>query len=165
MKKILLLTTILSSVTLFAQIPTIEPIIDFKKNSGFDSSNIPVYKWEAYTSHGVVIFGVNKTKAEAEWVINDFTKRNKKNAYEPIGHVIVKTETTSLDYFKKFKDKHSRGYKVLMQRDVIALRMMKVSNMNEAANFIASVTKKDKNEAFEYVFKLSNNYKTYTIDY
>jgi len=166
MKKLFLLFTSLMYMSLWAQIPTIEPLIDYKKNTGFDESDIiKGYKWEAYTSHGVIIFGVNKSKADAEWVIEDFTKRNQKNAYKPIGHIIKEVEITSPGYFAKFKKKYPKGYKVLMQRDVIALRMIKISNLTEAANFIESVTKKNKDEAFQHVFNLSNNFRRYTIDY
>jgi len=165
MKKILLLTTLLYSITLFGQITTIKPLIDLKKISDDTPDNTHVYKWEAYTAQGVIIFGVNKTKADAEWTIKDFTKRNQKNTYKPITYVIKQTETTSASYFQNFKKKYPRGYKVLMQRDVIALRLIKVKSMNSAASFIESVTKKNNSEAFEYVFKLSNNFKTYSINY
>ena len=124
-----------------------------------------MYKWEAYTGHGAIIFGVNKTKEKAKWVIEDFTERNKKNSYKLIGHVIKETEAKSSSYSNDFQKKYPKGYKVLSPRDVIALRMAKVSNMNDAADFIENTSKKNHTEAFEYVFKLSNTVKKYSIKY
>jgi len=167
MKKILLFIALLFSITLFGQGITIKPLINFSKSSNKNKPNNEnqIHKWEAYTAYGAIIFGVTKSKAEAEWVIKDFTKRNKKNIYKPIGHIIKPTEITSLDYIRNFKKKYPKGYKVLGQRDLIALRMIKVSSLNSAASFIESVTKKNNSEAFEYVFKLNNNFKTYSIEY
>ena len=165
MKKTLLLTAILFSVTLFGQIRPIEPLINIDKSSDSKSQGTQIYQWEAYTSKGALIYGVNKSKADAEWVIEDFTKRNEKNSYKPIGFVIKKSTTNSFEYFEKFKKRFPKGYRVLMPRDLIALRMIKVSNMNDAAAFIESVTKKTNDEAFDYVFKLSNNFKSYSINY
>jgi len=166
MKKIVLFSTLLFSVTLFGQITTIEPLINLNKkidNSNYDDGN-SVYKWEAYTAKGALIFGVSPSKSNAEWVIEDFTKRNEDNAYKPIGFTIKKIETPSTNYVEKFKKKYPKGYNVLSHRNVIALRMAKVSSLNAAATFIESVTKKNNTEAFDYIFKLSNSFKTYGIN-
>ena len=166
MKKILLLTVLLFSATLLSQITPIKPLINLNKTSKSNESNgSQLYKWEAYTTKGALVIGVNKSKADAEWTIKDFTKRNEKNAYKPIGFIIKKAKNNSIEQYYSFKKKYTKGYKVIMPRDVIALRMIKVSSINDAANFIEKVTKKEHSEAFEYVFKLSNNFKTYSINY
>lgn len=166
MKKILLFTALLFSVTLLGQITPIKPLINFNKTTEINESDgSQIYKWEAYTAKGALIYGVNKSKEDAEWVIKDFTKRNEKNSYKPIGFVIKKAKNNSIEQFYNFKKKYTKGYKVLMPRDVIALRMIKVSSLKDAANFIESVTKKNHDEAFEYVFKLSNSFKSYSISY
>ena len=166
MKKILFLAALVFNLTLLGQITPIKPLINLNKNSeSYESNRLQVYKWEAYTQKGALVFGVSKSKADAEWVIKDFTKRNIKNAYKPIGHVIKKSDINSTEFLKTFKKKYPKGYKVLMPRDVIALRMIKISNMNNAADFIDSVTKKNHDEAFQYLFKLSNNFKSYSISY
>jgi len=168
MKNIFLLTALLFSITVFGQTTTIKPLINLKKGSNSTYTNIDhnqVYKWEAYTSHGAIIFGVSKTKSDAEWVISDFTERNKKNAYKPIDHIIKPVKATSIDFIASFKKKYPKGYKVLGHQDLTALRMIKVSSINSAASFIENVTDKNNSEAFEYVFKLNNNFKTYSIEY
>lgn len=154
-------------MTLFAQIRPIKPLINFNKTkeNSTESNSTQIYKWEAYTAKGALIFGVSKSKSDAEWTINDFTKRNEKNSYKPIGFVIKKAKNNSLEQFDAFKRKFPKGYKFLSSRDVIALRMIKVSSMKDAANFIDSMTKKNHDEAFEYVFKLSNSFKSYSINY
>ena len=168
MKKISLLITLLFSISLLGQITPIKPLINLNKTSKSNSNESgasQLYKWEAYTKKGALVIGVNKSKADAEWVIKDFTKRNEKNVYKPIGFIIKKAKNNSIERFYTFKKKYPKGYKVLMPRDVIALRMIKVSGINDASDFIESVTKKEHSEAFEYVFKLSNDFKTYSINY
>lgn len=169
MKKIFLYTALIFSITLFGQVTPIKPMINLNKssetNSSYKSNPNQVYKWEAYTKKGALVIGVNKSKADAQWTIEDFTKRNAKNSYKPIGYVIKKSNKNSLEFYNGFKKKFPKGYKVLMPRDVIALRMIKVGSMNEAADFIDNVTEKNHDEAFEYVFKLSNTFKNYSINY
>ena len=166
MKKTLLFTALLFSITLFGQITPIKPLINLNKaNDSNESDGSQLYKWEAYTAKGALIFGVSKSKEDAEWVIEDFTKRNEKNSYKPIGFIVKKAKNNSIEQFYTFKKKFPKGYKVLMPRDVIALRLIKVSSMKDAANFIENVTKKNHDEAFEYVFKLSNSFKSFSINY
>ena len=167
--KYLLIISLLFSFNSFSQIAsTTAPLIrESITTYTYTTTNYSkdVFKFEIYTAKGVIVFGVAETKEHAQWIVDDFYKRNAKTVFKPYNYVIKKSITTKRNYFDRFKSICPKGYKVLTQRDIIAFRIIKVDGVGLAIDFIQKTTAKNAQESNDYVYDLSSNLKDYRIGY
>lgn len=125
---------------------------------------LEVYKWEAYTAKGVLVFGVSRTKETAEKIIKDFAKRNWNTSAKPLYDHIESTTTENEAYFETFAALCPKGYVILSTAEMAALNVFERDGIKNAAVYFDKLsTDKTYLESMEHVAKLFNDFKPYRI--
>ncbi len=127
------------------------------------NKTINVYKWEAYTASGVIIFGVNRSKRLAQNSFADFFKRNEYSKYKPYHFIVRKSITEDPNYFKLFEAYCPKGYRLLYGKDQAILRICKKEGLSKAAEYYKLISNKPKLMAFTYVRNLYENFMPYRL--
>lgn len=146
MKKLLLITFIALSSALFAQ----------------NTSNYYI-KWEGLSKEGHIIYGISYTKEEAQFVIDDFNRRNAKTKYKMIYKTLKKRTTDDKNLVRTFYDTYPNKYRVLKKSDMAALHIFQIGTFVKAADFLQKSTGLDALETQKHLQQLLKEYKIYRM--
>jgi len=121
-------------------------------------------KWEGVSKEGHIIYGVSYTKEEAQFVIDDFNKRNAYTQYKIVYQTLKKRTAETTDLIRDFYNLYPSKYRVLEKMDVASLHIFQVSNFDKAVDFLKKNTGKDELETQKYLHQLLKDYQLYRLE-
>lgn len=137
-----------------------------KNNSKYVNSNtLTLFKFEAYSGSGIILFGVATSYERAQWIIKDFKYRNRKNKYKPVNSVIKQSVTTDMSYFRKYRVLFPKGYQLLYPHDLTIYRILKVEGKPQAITYTEQAKEFSYDQAIDYVNTLETEYPKYRIGF
>ena len=75
-------------------------------------------KWEGVSKEGHIIYGVSYTKEEAQYVIDDFNRRNLNTKYKIVYQTLKKRTTEESNVVRSFYETYPKKYRVLRTLDI-----------------------------------------------
>ncbi|WP_157366739.1 hypothetical protein [Aquimarina agarilytica] len=144
---------------------TILPLLFFtffyiKMNAQIDTFSC--YKWEGVSKEGHFIYGIAKTKPEAEYIIEDFNIRNARTQFK-LSFFNIKKGSLSAAAYHLFTSQYPRKYRVLTKFDIAAMHIYEISNFDKAASYLIANSNKAENTAKQYLQQLLKEYKIYRL--
>lgn len=127
------------------------------------STDFKCYKWEGVSVDGHFIFGIAKSKTEAQIVIDDFNNRNSKTDYRLSYFNIRRSSIKNKFYFDTFYNEHPRKYRVLKTIDIASLRIFEIGNFERAVIYLNKNSNKNKLESQKYLQKLLKECEIYRL--
>lgn len=147
MKQRLLVLLFILTSTLFAQ-----------KQSNY------YIKWEGVSKEGHIIYGVSYTKEEAQFVIDDFNRRNAKTRYKIVYQTLKKRTTNDEALVRTFYEAYPKKYRVLGQLDLASLHIFQVSSFEKAVAFLKKHMEANDLETEKYLHQLLKDYQLYRLE-
>ncbi len=126
------------------------------------TDNFSCYKWEGVSKEGHFIYGIAKTKPEAEYIIEDFNIRNAKTQFK-LSFFNIKKGSLSAAAYHLFTSQYPRKYRVLSKFDIAAMHIYEISNFDKAASYLVANSNKAENTAKQYLQQLLKEYKIYRL--
>ncbi len=120
------------------------------------------YKWEGVSKEGHFIYGIAKTKPEAEYIIEDFNIRNARTQFK-LSFFNIKKGSLSAAAYHLFTSQYPRKYRVLTKFDIAAMHIYEISNFDKAASYLMANSNKAENAANQYLQQLLKEYKIYRL--
>ena len=115
-------------------------------------------KWEGVSKEGHIIYGVSYTKEEAQFVIDDFNRRNAYTKYKIVFQFLKKRTTNDEDIVSKFYEDNPDKYRVLRRLDIAALHIFQIGNFDKAVEYLVKNTNRGELDAQKYIHKLLKEY-------
>ena len=151
MKKIILLLLLVISYNINAQ--------RFKE----------VLKWEVETKAGGIVFGISETEEEANYIMQDFQKRNTGSKYEIIQSIpkykytTISVKNSNDDLVEAFTIAAGKPYKVLSAEDIESLELIKSSSFKDAVAYYVATRNTSEKYATDRLKNLNDNLEKYRI--
>ena len=128
-----------------------------------------ILKWEVETKAGGIVFGISETEEDANYIMQDFQKRNAGSKYE-IKQSIPKYKYTTLnvknsneDLVASFKSVAGKAYKVLSAEDIESLKLVKSSSFKNAVVYYVTTRNTSEKYAEDRLKNLTDNLEKYRI--
>ncbi|WP_010521950.1 hypothetical protein [Aquimarina agarivorans] len=126
------------------------------------SETFSCYKWEGVSKEGHFIYGIAKSKPEAEYIIEDFNIRNSRTQYKMTFFNIKKGSLNAASYHL-FTSQYPRKYRVLDRFEIAAMHIFEIANFDKAAAYLAANSNKNDTTAKQYLQQLLKEYKIYRL--
>ncbi len=160
MKHLLLIILTLSFVHSVAQ----DEIIDSKVSQTVKTySYEEVYKWEGFTRTGIYVFGIARSRKEANEKMNAFITKYWKTSYRLIYTAVEKELARELGYFDSFYTYCPNGYRIFSTRELAALHIVEQKGVLAAAAYFSQTSKMTYIQTLKHLEHLYINLNPYRI--
>lgn len=120
-------------------------------------------KWEGLSKEGHIIYGISYTKEEAQFVINDFNRRNAKTKFKIVYQTLKKRTTDDKTLVRTFYETYPKKYRVLKKSDMAALHIFQIGTFVKAADFLQKNTGLNELETQKHLQQLLKECKMYRM--